>query len=116
MIDIDYYRLSVYRLTCLKNIAGSDHTEGQNKCEHFWDKRISEKTLKKTKTLINIEGHLAKIEKLAEESRCYNRILPEKQTLNKLQEMINQYAWNRPASWPLNVRQAAKIKIYTVRV
>ena len=30
--------------------------------------------------------------------------------------MINQYTWNRPASWPLNVRQAAKIKIYTVRV
>ena len=26
--------------------------------------------LKKTKTLINIEGHLAEIKKLAEESRC----------------------------------------------
>ena len=28
----------------------------------------------------------------------------------RLQEVVN-YTWNRPASWPLNVRQAAKIKI-----
>ena len=34
----------------------------------------------------------------------------------RLQEIVNHYAWNRPASWPLNVRQAAKIKINIVRV
>ena len=39
---------------------------------------------------------------------------PDRATDNKLQEIINQRAW--PASWPLNVRQAAKIKIFTVRV
>ena len=30
----------------------------------------------------------------------------------RLQEVVNHYAWNRPASWTLNVRQAAKIKIH----
>ena len=34
----------------------------------------------------------------------------------RLQEVVNHYAWNRPASWPLNVRQAAKIKINIARV
>ena len=29
---------------------------------------------------------------------------------------LNHYACNRPASWPLNVRQATKIKINIVRV
>ena len=34
----------------------------------------------------------------------------------KLQEIVNHYAWNRPASSPLNVRQAGKININIVRV
>ena len=34
----------------------------------------------------------------------------------RLQEVVNHYAWNRPASWPLNLRQAAKIKVNIVRV
>ena len=29
---------------------------------------------------------------------------------NPLQVVVNHYACNRPASWPLNVRQATKIK------
>ena len=41
---------------------------------------------------------------------------PVRNTENKLQEIINQYVWDRPALGPLNVRQAAKIKIYTVRI
>ena len=35
---------------------------------------------------------------------------------NPLQVVVNHYACNRPAPWPLNVRQANKIKIYIVRV
>ena len=34
----------------------------------------------------------------------------------RLQVVVNNYACNRPASWPLNVRQATKIKINIVRV
>ena len=34
----------------------------------------------------------------------------------RLREVINHYAWNRPASWSLNVREAAKIKINIVKV
>ena len=34
----------------------------------------------------------------------------------RLQEVVNHYAWNRTGLWPLNVRQAAKIKINIVRV
>ena len=34
----------------------------------------------------------------------------------RLQEVVNHYARNRPASWRLIVRQAAKIKINMVRV
>ena len=30
--------------------------------------------------------------------------------------VVNYYACNRPASWPLNVRQAIKIEINIVRV
>ena len=33
----------------------------------------------------------------------------------RLQEAVNHYTWNRPASWPLNVKQAAKIKINIAR-
>ena len=34
----------------------------------------------------------------------------------RLREVVNHYAWNRPASWSLNVREAAKIKINIVKV
>ena len=58
-------------------------------------------------------SHLAKIrtltlKKLAKENEsCLNY---------RLQVVVNYYACNRPASWPLNVRQAIKIETNIVRV
>ena len=58
-------------------------------------------------------SHLAEIrtltlEKLAKENEsCQNY---------RLQVVVNHYARNRPASCPLNVRQATKLKINIVRV
>ena len=58
-------------------------------------------------------SHLAEIrtltlKKLAKENEsCLNY---------RLQVVVNYYKCNRPASWPLNVRQAIKIEINIVRV
>ena len=80
----------------------------------YSDKRISEKKKPwKTRNLINIESfswnkNLNAQKKLAKENEsCQNY---------RLQVVVNHYACNRSASWPLNLRQATKIKINIVRV
>ena len=50
---------------------------------------------------------------MAEENRCYNRILSELHTINCRKYLINMHGTAQ--SWPLNMTQAAKIRIVTVR-
>ena len=67
----------------------------------------------KTRNLINVESfswnkNLNAQKKLAKENEsCQNY---------RLQVVVNHYTCNRSASWPLNLRQATKIKINIVRV
>ena len=76
--------------------------------------RIKKKTLKNYRNLINIESfsrnknlNALKKTKAKDTESCQNY---------RLREVVTHHAWNRPASWSLNVREAAKIKINIVKV
>ena len=106
----------------LQNIAGNHHATDTS----WWAKQpqglqvfiqinaFRKKKTWKTRNLINIESfsrnkNLNAKKKLAKENEsCQNY---------RLQVVVNHYACNRPASWPLlTVRQATKMKINIVRV
>ena len=109
-----FFARKQWLVPALQNLAGNHHTSWRTKQPQRLQVFIQINAFREKENLEKLEiwlilSHLAEIRTLTlkKNESCQNY---------RLQVVVNHYACNRPASWPLNVRQATKIKINIVRV